>query len=153
MAKKGRLTSEEKTRLQEHAKLLFLAEKITAKDLAEKVGVSEKTIGDWIREGKWDRLKRNTFLTRQEQHAKLLEELERMNEDIAGADGLGYADAKQANARRLLVRDIKDLEAEEHGTSDIISVLIAFLEFSRKRDPQLAKTISHLSDLYIKSKL
>lgn len=152
MAKKGRLTTEEKTRLQEHAKLLFLAEKITAKDLAEKVGVSEKTIGDWIKEEKWERLKRNTFLTRQEQHAKLLEELERMNEDIA-LSGVGYADSKQANARRLLVRDIKDLEGEAIGVSDIISVQVGFIEFARKRDAEQAKTISDLSDLYIKSKL
>lgn len=68
MAKKGRLTNEEKERKKGLAKVLFLQEKnISFKEIAERIEVSEKTIADWVKNEKWEGLRRNILLTRQEQ--------------------------------------------------------------------------------------
>lgn len=148
-----RLTKETQERLKEHAKLLYTRDNITTqKELAVKVGVNEKTVGKWIEEGNWKKLKQNIVLTRQEQHAKLMDELERLNTFIA-ASKLGFADSKTADTRRKLIRDIKDLEAESLGLADAISVQVQFLDFVRKESLEHAQMIADYSDMFIKSKL
>lgn len=148
-----RLTKETVERLKEHAKLLYTRDNITTqKELAERVGVGEKTIGKWIEEGKWKNLKQNLVLTRQEQYANLMDELERLNLFIKESK-LGFADSKVADVRRKLIRDIKDLEAESLGLADTISVQVQFLDFIRKENLEHAQMIIDYSDQFIKSKL
>ncbi len=38
---------------REYAKLLFVKEGLPQKEIAERVKVTEKTIGKWIQEGNW----------------------------------------------------------------------------------------------------
>lgn len=89
----ARLTNDEKQRLQEYAKLLYVRENITSQtELAQKVGVTIKTIAQWINDGNWERYKRNLVLTRNEQMALLLEELEELNNVIQNKEqGKRYA--------------------------------------------------------------
>lgn len=149
----ARMTKQEQEKKKEHAKLLYTKENITnQKELAERTGVTEKTIGKWIEEGNWRKLKQNIVLTRQEQYANLMEELERMNDYIKELP-TGFADSKLADTRRKLIKDIKDLEAEEIGVSETISVMVNFLEYVRKRNHFDAINIANHSDLFIKSKL
>lgn len=154
MAKKGRLTKEEEHRLQEHAKLLFTRDNITVqKELAERVGVGEKTIGKWIEDGGWRKLKRNFILTREEQLANLLDELTELNEAIKQKkEGSRFADSKEANVRRYLIRDIKDLETKAL-LPEIISSLTQFLNFVRRNDFADTKLIAGYVDAFIKSNL
>ncbi|MCZ2084153.1 MAG: transcriptional regulator [Flavobacteriales bacterium] len=154
MAKKGRLTKAERERLQEHAKLLFTRDNITVqKELAERVGVSEKTMGEWIEEGGWKKLKRNFILTREEQLANLLDELTELNEAIKKKkEGTRFADSKEANVRRFLIRDIKDLETKAL-LPELISALTQLLDFVRKNDLGDAQMISKYVDSFIKTKL
>lgn len=154
MAKKGRLTKAERERLQEHAKLLFTRDNITVqKELAERVGVSEKTMGEWIEEGGWKKLKRNFILTREEQLANLLDELTELNEAIKNKkEGTRFADSKEANVRRFLIRDIKDLETKAL-LPELISALTQLLDFVRKNDLGDAQMISKYVDSFIKTKL
>jgi len=154
MAKKGRLTKAERERLQEHAKLLFTRDNITVqKELAERVGVSEKTMGDWIEEGGWKKLKRNFILTREEQLANLLDELTELNEAIKKKkEGTRFADSKEANVRRFLIRDIKDLETKAL-LPEIISALTQFLNFIRRNNFDDTKLIAGYVDAFIKSNL
>lgn len=154
MAKKGRLTKEESERLKEHAKLLFTRDNITVqKELAERVGVGEKTMGEWIEDGGWKKLKRNFILTREEQLANLLDELTELNEAIKNKkEGERYADSKEANVRRFLIRDIKDLETKAL-LPELISSLTQLLDFVRRNDLADAQMISKYVDSFIKTKL
>ena len=154
MAKKGRLSKDERERLQEHAKLLFTRDNITIqKELAERVGVGEKTIGEWIEEGGWKKLKRNFILTREEQLANLLDELTELNESIKNkAEGTRFADSKESNTRRFLIKDIKDLETKAL-LPELISALTQLLDFVRKNDLSDAQMISKYVDSFIKTKL
>ena len=126
----ARLTNDEKQRLQEYAKLLYVRENITSQtELAQKVGVTVKTIAQWINDGNWERYKRNLVLTRNEQMALLLEELEELNNVIQNKDeGKRYADYKESNIRRNLIKDIKELETKA-SISEAINALTGFLDF------------------------
>ncbi|MBT0552700.1 transposase, partial [Riemerella anatipestifer] len=87
MAKKGRLSNKEREQKKEYAKILFLQEKnITIKDLAERVGVSANTLTEWIKSEKWEGLKRNILLTRQEQLVQMQDELAELNAFIKKQD-------------------------------------------------------------------
>ncbi|MFJ1474891.1 transcriptional regulator [Capnocytophaga cynodegmi] len=149
----ARMTKEEQRQKQEHAKLLYTKENITTqRELAERVGVTEKTISQWIEQGQWEKLKQNLIVTRQEQHANMLAELERLNEHVKTLDK-GFVNSQLASIRRQLIKDIKDLESEAVGLSEIISVQVDFLDYVRKTDPKQALSVAGLVDLFIKSKL
>ncbi|WP_395765056.1 transcriptional regulator [Elizabethkingia anophelis] len=154
MAKKGRLTNEQRDRLQEHARLLYTKENITShKELAEKTGVSEKTISEWITTGNWKKYKRNTILTREEQLINLQDELVEINEAIkAKPEGARFADSKVANVRRYLIKDIKDLE-HETGIKETVDVLTLFINEIKKDNKEDAQLIGKYAHAYIQSKL
>lgn len=149
----ARMSKEELTNKKYLAKIIYTKEKgVSQKEIASRVGVSEKTIGKWIKEEKWENLKKNIILTRQEQHAALIEELERLNIHVQSLP-LGFADSKLADTRRKLVKDIKELETEDVGVAETISVQIGFLEFVRKIKHEDALILADYSDAFIKSKL
>lgn len=152
--KKGRLTNEERERLQEHAKYIFLAENVTAKDLAVRVGVDEKTMGKWIEELGWKKFKRNLILTRDEQLAILYDELVEINQHILSQpEGQRFADSKLANTRRYLVKDIKELETDAQ-LPEIISSLTQLLNYVRRNSSiDDTKFVAGFVDGFIKSKL
>lgn len=150
----ARLTNDEKQKLQEYAKLLYIRENITSQtELAQKVGVTVKTIAAWISEGHWEKYKRNLILTRNEQMATLLEELEELNSVIQSKEQGGrFADYKQSTIRRNLIKDIKELETKA-SISEAIGALTGFLDFVRKKDLEKSQEISHWVDVFIKDKL
>lgn len=150
----ARLTNDEKQRLQEYAKLLYVRENISSQtELAQKVGVTVKTIAQWINDGNWERYKRNLVLTRNEQMALLLEELEELNSVIQNKEqGKRYADYKESNIRRNLIKDIKELETKA-SVSEAINALTGFLNFMRSQNLEKAQEVSHWVDVYIKDKM
>lgn len=150
----ARLNNEEAGRLKEYAKLLYIKENITSQtELAGRVGVTPKTIAGWIAEGNWERYKRNFLLTRNEQMAILLEELEELNAKIQQKEqGERYADYKESNIRRNLIKDIKELETKA-SVGEAINALTGFLEFIRSENLEKAQEFSHWIDSYIKDKM
>lgn len=147
----ARLASAEQEKKKDYAKLLYVRENITNQDvLAEKTGVSKKTLGKWISEGNWKSLKKNLLITRQEQYNNLLEELEHLNDHIKTLPAK-FADSKLGDTRRKLIKDIKDLEVEKIGVSEVISVIVRLLEFSRKDNHENAILVSQVCDKFIKS--
>ncbi len=151
---KQRLTKEQIEQRKNHAKVLFTREGITTnKDLAERVGISEKTIGKWINEEGWQKLQKNFLLTRDEQMSNLLDELAAMNAYIKlKPEGLRFADSKEGDARRKLVMDIKDLETKA-SLPEVIAACKLLLDFIRKIDLKDAQLLSKYCDALIKSLL
>lgn len=153
MAKKGRLTKEDLQQKQELAKLIYLTEDVTQKELADRVGITEKTVGKWIEDEGWAKLKRNIPLTRDELLASWYDELAELKEFIKKKpEGMRFADFKEAQLRRSLLKDIATLEFDS-GIPEIISVMTAFVKFIRRQDLDNAKEVSHLADAFIKSKI
>ena len=68
---------------QEFAKSLFLSQNLTQKEIAERVGVTEKTLSKWIEKEGWDKLKKSALVTKAAQLAMLYDQLEYLNRHIA----------------------------------------------------------------------
>ncbi len=79
----ARLSKAENERLKSLAKDIYtLQPTITQKELADKVGVGEKTIGNWLKEGNWSKLRRSLLTTKQNQINQLYDQLESINYNI-----------------------------------------------------------------------
>lgn len=154
MAKKGRLSNEERERKKGLAKVLYLQEKnITQKEISERIEVSEKTVSEWIKNEKWEGLRRNILLTRQEQLVMMQDELSELNAFIMNQpEGQRFADFKIAQVRNQLVKNIKDLETKAM-LPEMINALTRFLDFVRKENLEEAQLLADYTDLFIKSQL
>ena len=136
------------------AKKLYLHDNITTqKELSARVGISERSISKWINDEKWDKLKKNFLLTREEQMSNLLDELAELNAFIRKKpEGVRFADSKEGDVRRKLIKDIKELEAKA-ALPEVIAVCKMLLELVRKVDLKDAQLLSKYCDALIKSLL
>ncbi len=153
MAKK-RLTKAELEEKRDHAKVLYTKEGVTLqKEIAERTGISENTISKWISEGKWESLKKNFLLTREERMSDLLDELTELQASVKlKPAGERFADSKLADVRRKLIKDIKELETKA-ATGEVIHALTQLIKFARHEDFAEAKIITKWSDIFIKQLL
>lgn len=151
MAKKR--TKEELQRLHDYAKILCVKEKITQKEAAQRVGVSTKTLNNWYNDGNWSKLSKNFLLTREERMADLLDELTELQNFIKSKEkGERFANSKEADIRRKLIRDISELETKA-ALPEIIHASQSLMEFIRKIDLEKAQELANYVDAFIKSKL
>lgn len=138
---------------KELAKLLFLKENLTQKEIAQKSGVSEVTISKWIKNEKWENLKTSLSITREEQLANLYRQIAAINEVIAGReDGKRFPNAKEADSINKIAGAIEKMERDT-GLADIISVSTKFLEWLRASDQKKAIEFSGYLDAFIKDNL
>jgi len=72
-----------KTQEKEYAKVLFTTGNLSQKEIAERVGTTEKTLIKWIDADGWRKLKRSLLNTKQTQIENFYDQLERQNEQIA----------------------------------------------------------------------
>ena len=71
-----------KSQAKEFAKTLFVKEDLNQKIIAERVGVTEKTLSKWINDGGWKRLKISLLTTKENQISNLYGQLEKITEEI-----------------------------------------------------------------------
>lgn len=73
-----------KTEQKEYAKFLYTEKNLTQKEIAEKAGVTEKTLIKWINENdqQWKKLRNSLMTTKPHQIKMLYGQLERLNEQI-----------------------------------------------------------------------
>ncbi|MBY0488188.1 MAG: hypothetical protein K2P85_13525 [Flavobacteriaceae bacterium] len=67
---------------KDYAKILFVNENISQKEIALRVKVTEKTLTKWIIEGKWEALKKSMLVTKDNQLTALYDQLEIMTNEI-----------------------------------------------------------------------
>lgn len=140
---------------KEHAKLLFTQEKLSQKEIAERVNVSEQTITKWVNanNGEWRRLRQNLIVTKKEQLSRIYEQLDEITEEVQKRDkGKRYVNSKEADILVKLTAAAKNLETEA-SVSDIIEVAMRFLNFMRPIDLEKTKEISGYFDAFIKDQL
>lgn len=68
---------------RELAKILYTQQRMSQKDIAQKVGVTEKTITKWKEAENWDKLKESLLITKDSQIRMLYTQLENKNQEIA----------------------------------------------------------------------
>ena len=133
-----------KTQEKEYAKILYVNEKLTQKEIAERVGVSPKTLGKWIVDGKWDKL-RQSMLTQNEHNLELMyQTLTALNESLVGK----IATSAQLHSIAELVGSIKNLQTDLK-IDDILEVGKRFMNFVRVNYPEkLQKRINFSMLIY-----
>lgn len=138
---------------KELAKLLFVNEKLSQKEIAHRVEISEKTLSRWVNDGQWRKLRQSLLVTKEEQLRRIYEQIDELNTAIASREpGQRYANTKDADTLSKLTSAAKNLESEA-SISDIISVAKRFLNWLRPLDIDKAKEISSLIDAFIKDQL
>jgi len=136
---------------KEFAKSLFIGGGITQKEIASRVSVTEKTLANWIKAGKWDSLKKSLLTTKQNQLSFLYDQLDFLNTAIADRE-YKVAIGKEADTIIKLTAAINRLETET-SIGDTVEVARHFIEFVRPQDLELAKTITNLFDVFITAKM
>lgn len=136
---------------RDHAELLIIKEGLNQKEAAERVGVTEKTMSRWVKEGKWDNQRRSFAATRNSIIANLQQQLELLQTSITKNDG-GLATSKEADMLVKLANAIKKLESDA-GVGETIEVAMKFVRFVSQSDTVLAQNITRHFDAYIQSLL
>ncbi|MBV6442746.1 MAG: hypothetical protein EPGJADBJ_04470 [Saprospiraceae bacterium] len=136
---------------KDFAKLLYIRERLTQKEVAERVGANEHTIGRWVKDGGWEKLRRSLLVTKHEQIAALYAQLEAINELIAERDEK-TANNKEADVISKLTAAIRNMETEVN-LGDVVEIGMEFCEFVRQNAPEKSGDVVTLYDSFIKTKM
>jgi transposase len=137
---------------RDHAKLLFIHEQLSQKEIAVRIKVSEVTISKWAKLYRWDNLRVSITITKEEQLKNLYRQLAEMNKAIAERADKKYATSAEADAISKLATAIDKMESDV-GIADIVSVAKKFLSWLRKFDLSKAQDITPLFDAFVKDNL
>ena len=137
------------------AKLLYLKSELTQKEIAEKVGVSEKTLSKWVNDeaDNWEILKSSYVITREQELRRIYIQISELNKSISSReDGCRYANSKEADILSKLGAAAKSME-HDASISETITVFKEFTDFVREVDFSKAKELVVFMDAFVKMKL
>lgn len=145
-----RKKKEEADKAKEFARLLFTRERLTQKECAQRAGVSERTMGKWVQDEKWEMQRAALSITREQQLTSWYQQINAINEDIATRGNIPTTgDTDKLNK---IASCIEKLE-KETGIKEIISVGSEFLNFSRREFPTEVIRLSDQFDAFVRHKL
>lgn len=147
MSKK--LTNQQK---REWAQMLFTKERLNQKEIAERVGVTEKTISNWKQKYEWEELSQSINVTKEVQLRRMYAQLDRLTDYIENKKDNQFPDIKEVNTMSQLTNNIQKLETET-SVAEIIDVGMKFIQFVRKEDWGAAQEITVLLDAFIQDKM
>ena len=136
---------------KEWAKILFLKENLLQKEIAIKVGVTEKTISKWVNDDAWDALRVASFITKEEQISRAYKMIDALMYEIEDTNK-GVPNSKQADVLSKLASTIESLETEA-GISQIVDVSKDFINWLKTQDLVKAQDFIIYLDGFIKHKL
>lgn len=126
---------------------------LTQVEICEKIGISAPTLRKWIAEGSWQKELKCIAQTRQALLQQYHEQLSELNRIISSREqGKRFPTKAEADVSTQLINNIKKIEFEA-SVSEIISVMVSFLNFLRDNYPDKTVDISNLIDSYIKTKI
>lgn len=138
-----------KTQQKDHAKTLFINEKLSQKEIATRVTVTEKTIGKWIQVGGWDKLRRSMITVKDENLSTLYKILEAKTKKIE-ENNYELTSSKDTDDLIKLTSAIKKLEVST-SLGEIIDVAKKIGEFVRPIDLEFAQKMTYYFDTYIQT--
>ena len=141
------MTQKEK---KDYAWLLFKEGVLTQKAIAEKVGVSEKTITQWKEAEGWETKRRSLYNTREDILVDMYLIFENTKNKIIEKGGT--ADSKDGDAILKLSQSIKNLETET-SVGQVFEVCKGLIQHVQRIDIDKAKEIIDYVDSFMKEKL
>lgn len=140
-----------KKKEQDYARVLYTQERLTFVEIAERTGVSAKTISKWCNDLGWDNIRKSLLITKQTQIAMLYNQMEWLNNEIAIRVSK-VATPGEADTLIKITSAIKKLEVET-SMGEIIEVGRLFIDFTKDVDFHKAKDITTLFDQFIQSRV
>lgn len=135
---------------REYAKMLYVNERITYKEIAARVGVRENTVSKWAKEDAWDKLRKSLLITRQAQLVHWYNQLDSINQGIAIRDGIPTT--TEADMMSKTTSNIQKLEIET-SIGEYVEVGRKVLTFIQEINLEDAKLLKNYFDVFITSKL
>ncbi|PXY44516.1 terminase gpP N-terminus-related DNA-binding protein [Flavobacterium hydrophilum] len=140
-----------KAQEREYARILYVNERITFKEIAERTGVTEKTIGKWAEADNWAKLRKSLLTTKEAQLVHWYNQLDALNELIAKRE-IPIPQSKEADIMSKITANIQRLETEI-GLGEYVEVSRKLLTFIQSIDLSDAKNFKNYIDEFINSKL
>lgn len=114
----------------------------TQKEIADIIGVSEKSLSDWASTGRWDEIKSFEKASRGGAVRNILKRLfEESQKDDADADKI----AKFSSA-------LEKLEVKKITVPNIINIFMVFGKWLYPQNPELAKQVTVLMNKFVMEK-
>jgi transcriptional regulator with XRE-family HTH domain len=133
---------------KDYAKLLFIKENLSQKEIAQKVGISEKTMSKWANDDNWDRLRKSLLVTKEEQIRWLYIMLDSIKTKTELSNNI--IDSKTADTLIKITAAIKNLETNDITISEIFSVGKRAIAWAQTNQAQDVAVIVELFDGFIK---
>lgn len=136
---------------KEHARLLYVNERATFEDIAERVGVSPRTVSRWADEGKWNQERKSLLTTRQTVITLLYDQLEALTLEISKREN-PIPTSKDSDTITKITASIQRLETET-GLGEYIETGRKLLTFIQDIDLAHAKLFKGYFDEFINMEL
>lgn len=138
---------------KEYAKTLYVLQRLSQKETAGKVGVSAKTINQWVKNEAWDTLRVSIIITKEQQLQRIYAQINELNTKIESREeGSRYADSKEADTLVKLTSAAQSLETET-GISEIIETAKLFSNHLKTFDLAKAQEFTKLLDEFIVTRI
>ncbi|MPM92060.1 hypothetical protein SDC9_139194 [bioreactor metagenome] len=135
---------------REYARILYVSERITFKEIAERVKVGEKTVSRWAKEGNWDNLRKSLLTTRQTQLTRWYSQLDSITELIENRNNIPTN--AEADTMSKITSNIKSLEVEI-GVGEIVETGKKLITFIQQVNLEDAKLFKNYFDEYINNRM
>lgn len=135
---------------KEWAEMLFVRGELLQKEIAAKVGVSERTMTSWSKDGNWESLRKSMLTTKTEILRTLYDLLDKIGKKLKDEDSIG--DSKIADMYVKYTAAINNLETET-SIAEISDVGIKFTSWLQNVDPQFALQVLNHLDMFVKEKI
>lgn len=125
---------------REFARMLYVNERITFKEIATRVKVSEKTVSKWAELDGWDKLRKSLLTTRQNQLVHFYNQLDALNEEIAIRDRK-IPTSTEADIMSKITANINKLETEVQLGEyvEVSKKLLTFIQSVNLKDAVMFK--------------
>lgn len=136
------------------AQRLYVHSGMLQQDIAELLGVSEKTVSQWKQADGWEKQRAAVTTTKEKELARWYAMVAAQNDAIEGrGSGANFPTSSEADALNKMAAAIAKLEADA-GLSATVNVFMRFTQWLRETaDIDTAKLFAELSNGYIQSLL
>lgn len=136
---------------REFAQILFVKEGLTQKEIHERTGVSEKTIGRWVEKYKWREMKKSLLVTKENQLIMMYDQLDWINTEVKNREYKLPA-PKEADTISKITAAIKKLETDT-SIAEIVEVCQKLVQYTRTVNPEFAAQLIKYCDAFITDKM
>ena len=138
------------TQKKDWAELLYMQNQLTQKEIAVKVGTTEKTLTAWKEKYCWEQMRKSLLTTKGELLRFLYNVLDKLKNKIEADDGIG--DTKQADMVIKYTAAIKNLETET-SIAVLMEAGMKFHKYMQVTDPPKALEFLNNYDGFIKGEI